>query len=609
MPLHTLAMRPGVDVEMTPTLAGLNQRWAASQWIRFKEGLIQKVGGFEQLISTPLIGTGRGMHAWADLSGNKYCAVGTEQRLELVFGGALFDITPYRYTSTSATFATHSGSATVLVTDTASSAAPADWVYLPGTTTVGGVMLTGFYQIFGTPTSNTYDIAAASAATSNATSSSATVDYLIHTGLASASGSTPLRQWFLDNWGQDLIGNYTQSPIYVWVPPETTGNIAIPINTTTFPGAIDPPSVVNCSFVAMPEQIMVALGCDLPGGNGTQDPNLVRWSDVADFTDWLATSTNQAGSFRLPSGSKIVGGIQTPLFACIWTDVDLWVMQYISVPFVFGFNKVSVGTELISARAATTYQSVVYWMSHDNFYSFNGQAVQVIPCSVWNQVFMNLLSGQNDKIWAWSNHFYNEVWWFYPSANGTGEVDSYIKYNTAENAWDYGSLSRTCGQDENVFGNPLAVEYPSGLIMQHELGYDANGTAIVAFAQTGFMTDQDGTNFTVVKRIAPDILWQIGSVSEIDTESGLPLQTELGDTLLTESSVNAMETLNITVVTQDYTTDTQYAYGPFPITPTTPYCVPRARGRTFAVNFQSSGLGVFWRLGANRLETGFAGKR
>ena len=619
MPFHTLQVRPGIDVEMTPTLAGLNQRFAACDNIRFKEGLCQKLGGWVQLIATTLIGTGRGMHAWADLSGNKYCAVGTEQRLELVVEAGtaapfLTDITPYGYTSASATFATQLGSATVLVSDpSASAVAPTDWIYIPGTVTVGGVTLSGFQLVTASVTSTSYDITATAVATSTATASPTSVDYLVHTGLASATGSTPLRQWFLDNWGQDLIGNYTQSPIFVWTPPYAPGNVAIPINGTNFPlGSAYPasqawPSIVNTSFVSMPQQILVALGCDLPDGDGQQDPNLVRWCDVADFTDWLATTTNQAGSFRIPSGSRLVGGIQSPLFACIWTDVDLWVMTYLGYPFVFGFNKISVGAELIAARAMAVYQTVVYWMSNDNFYIFDGQQSRVIPCSVWDQIFLNLYPGQNDKIWCWSDHFYNEIWWFYPSQQGDGECDSYVKYNTAENAWDYGSMPRTCGDDENVFGNPLAVD-TSGLIQQHEIGYDANGSALVAYVQTGFMTDSDGTNFTVVKRIAPDINWDLVS-SDILTENLVPLLTELSQNIETESSPLATNVLDISVVTQDYPNDDQYVYGPFPVGPSTPYCIPRARGRTWAVNFQSNGLGVFWRLGAVRIETGFAGKR
>ena len=620
-------MRPGVDTEMTPTLAGNAARWSSSQWIRFKEGLVQKCGGFVQLLATTFTGTGRGMHAWADLSYDRLCAIGTEQRLQLVAqirgqtgAPTLYDITPYRLTTTAGTLTTASGTAAVLVTDSSSpSAVATDWVYLPGTTTVGGLTFNGFYQVASATSGTVYQITATAHAASTATSGPTTIDYLIHTGLVEASGSTNLRQWFLDHWGQDLIGNYAAtntlnggSPIYVWTPaplPPTSGDVAIAINTTNFPGAMDPPSAVNVSFVAMPEQIMVALGCDLPGGTGVQDPNLVRWSDVADFTDWLASRTNQAGSFRIPSGSRIVSGIQTPRFACLWTDVDLWVMSYIGTPFVFGFNKVSVGTELLCERGAAQYQSVVYWVSHDNFYSFDGQAVRVIPCSVWDQFFLNLYPGQHDQTWAWSNHFYNEVWWFYASAQGTGQCDSYVKYNTVENTWDYGSMPRTCGQDENAFGQPLAFDNSTGLLQQHEVGYDANGSAITAFVQTGFVADGDGTNFAVIKRIAPDILWQIGTIQTIETETMLPITDELGSDLYTEASVMADATVDISVLTQDYTTDTQYVYGPFPVTPTTPYCIPRARGRTHAINFQSSGLGVFWRLGAVRVESGFAGKR
>lgn len=622
-----------MDVESTPTLAGTLARWASSNLIRFRSGMVQKLGGWKQLIGTPLTGTGRGMHVWSDLSGDPYAAVGTDQRLQVVSAGMLNDITPYRKISTgggAATFVTTNTSKTVTITDVANGSLAGDWVYVRSNVVVGGITLFGFYLIQTIVDADHFTITAAAAATSGA-SNTGTLDYLIATATASAgmyletesgfpiltesgleiiaSGAT-LRQWLLDNWGAYLIGNYTNSPIFVWQPPFVAGTVAQAIGgVVNGIAATNAPTTVVASFVAMPQQIMVALGTDVQG-NGVQDPNLISWSDVSDYTQWHPLATNQAGSFRIPTGSRIVGGLQTPQFAAIWTDIDMWLMQYLGAPLIFGFQKVAGSSELVAARAATTQGSTIYWMSNDSFMRYDGNGISTIPCSVWDRVFLNLNTTQIDKCWAWSNHYYNEVWWFYPSGTGTGEIDSYVKYNTLEDLWDYGMLDRVCGQDQNAYGTPMAVD-TSGLLQQHEMGYDANGVAMNSFIQSGQFPLEDGTYFQVIKRVVPDFVWNAAPFSTAQsqpliTENNIPLITEQGDQIVTESTPQAVQ---ISLLSEDFPTSTQYIYGPFTVTEATPYCITRARGRTIAINVSSNTLGVFWRFGGVRIEYAQAGKR
>lgn len=668
MPLEVLRVRPGVNVQLTPTLLG-PQGWASSQLIRFKDGLPQKLGGWTHLNDTALIGTGRGMKVWADLSGVPYAAVGTEQRLTLMSGGALFDITPLRKTTNPAVqFSTALGSKSVTIVDVNHGATTGDWVDIIVPVSVGGIIIQGLYAVT-VVDGNSYTIQSATAALSTVTNGGAVptftsanglptltvtfanhgfnagdefevqvattvatiamaafsdfsvtsvtdashfvitpggnanatttvaenggnaqIGYLIQNGFASATSITgygigpygagpygigsvgaivqPLRQWFLDNWGQDLIGNFSGSTLYFWAPPFTDGNVAQPTGGTT-------PSIIMASFVAMPEQIAVALGAEVLG---VFDPNLIRWSNVSDFTDWVATAVNQAGSFRLPTGSKIVGGLQGPQFGCIWTDVDFWLMQYLQPPLVFGFNKVASGCELMSARAAGVYNNIVYWASTENFYVFDGNSVQVLPCTVWDKFFPNINKQQIDKVWCWVNSAFNEVWWYYPSLNAT-ECDSYVKFQTVDHVWDFGPLPRTCGVDTNPLGPPIAVD-TSGLIQQHEVGNDADGQAMMSSITSGFLSIANGDLFTFLERILPDFIIQGGN-----------------------------QRIFVTVTTEDYTSDTPTARGPYTVTPNVPYIIVRARGRQAAVTITSSDLGVFWRLGALRYLGQPAGRR
>jgi hypothetical protein len=404
-------------------------------------------------------------------------------------------------------------------------------------------------------------------------------------GGSSASGGSlaaTMRLWFLDNWGQDLIGNYNGSPIFVWTPPETGTNVALAINTTNFPGAVDPPVQVNSSFVAMPEQIMVALGVDPPGG-GQQDPNLVRWSDVSDFTDWLATAANQAGSFRIPTGSYIVGGLQGQQFGYIWTNIDFWIMQYIGAPLVFGFIKIASGCELIGPHAAGVYNSIVYWAGTDNFYLFDGNAVSVIPCTVWDQIYQNINTAQLQKVWCWVNSHFNEIWWFYPSASSQ-EVDSYVKFTVTERAWDYGTLIRTCGVDETPYGHPLASD-TSGFIQEHEVGYDANGLPMLPSVMTGYIGISDGTYFTSIERLICDFKFIAGPTPN--------------------------NRVFVTLYFVDYPQDTPTVVGPLTWSQASAndYQIVRGRGRMVAIQITSTDAGVWWRMGLLRYNGQPSGRR
>lgn len=483
-------------------------------------------------------------------------------------------------------------------------------------TTVGGLTVTaGLYSIVGTPATNTFVITAGTTASSGDTqpenSGNAQIEYLLGSGAASSfyptsgwgvgvwgggvwgagTGSTalvPLRQWFLDNFGQDLIGNYTGSAIYVWVPPVGTHNAAVPIDSSNYPGARQPPTSVNICFVSAPQQMIIALGCD-DANTGDFEPLLVRWCNAGDFTDWEASVTNQAGSYLIPSGSKLVGGLSAPNFTCLWTDVDLWLMTYLGgtglAELVWGFTKVSGGSGLLSSRAVGLFRNLVFYAAPNGFYMFDGNSIRLIPCPVWDQFWFNLNKQQVDKVNCQVNSYFQEVSWAFPSASGSGNVDSRVTYNIRENTWTYDAAptmtARTAWIDENVYGAPIGTDM-NGYLQQHEVSNDADGSALLSSVTTGWITISEGTLFTFIERL-------------------------VGDFVLTGGD----QTVQITVNVQDWPTDTIRTYGPYTWNPSNGplYSIVRARGRYAQITIQSTGLGSFWRLGALRFLSSPAGRR
>ncbi len=469
-------------------------------------------------------------------------------------------------------------------------------------TTVGGVTLANQYIVNTVIDANNFTILASSAATSSATVSEnggqAQIQYLLPTGLASdqpvvgwgggaygmgvygtANVSSlvinPLRNWSLGNFGQNLVAVPTNGALYAWIPPVAAGNVAAVVSAA--------PSISWAMFVAMPQQQVVLLGSSTAG---VQDPLLVRFSDVGDYTVWTASATNQAGSYRLPRGSKIVGGLQGPTMGFIWTDVEVWGMQYTQPPFVYSFMALGSGCGLIAPKAACVMASAVYWMSQRGFFSYGGNGVAPVKCDVWDAIFKNLDPNNLSKILAAPNSAFNEVGFFYPSlSGGGGEIDSYAKFNVAEGLWDYGSLVRTAWTDQSILGMPVGVDGPNGLIQQHEIAVDANGAPMTGVEiTTGFFDLEDGEYFIFVDQIIPDFVW-------------------------TGSSNAGAQTLQLTVYVTNYPGDPPTAFGPYTITSSTEYITLNTRARQMAFKIESDGLGVFWRLGAMRYRGAPDGKQ
>ena len=94
MALTSIKFLPGIDKQ--DTAVGASGRWVDSDNVRFRYGLPEKVGGWNSLLSDTICGVARKQHAFVDLDGNRYVAIGADKFLLIYFEGALFDITPFK---------------------------------------------------------------------------------------------------------------------------------------------------------------------------------------------------------------------------------------------------------------------------------------------------------------------------------------------------------------------------------------------------------------------------------------------------------------------------------------------------------------------------------
>ena len=377
-----------------------------------------------------------------------------------------------------------------------------------------------------------------------------------------AGGGTAITNtfdWSLDNWGETLIASPLDGPIYEWSPSANN-----PI-ATIIPEA---PQINEGIFVAMPQRQIIAYGSTF---NGVKDALLIRWCDVANYNSWIGLVTNQAGSYRIPKGSRIVQGIQGPQQGLIWTDLAVWAMQYVGPPYVYQFNEIGTGCGLIGRKAATSVNGIVYWMGQSQFFRLAGGGVEPIRCPVWDVVFQDLDTDNLDKIRVAPNSRFGEISWFYPTKSNGGEVSHYVKYNFILDQWDFGTLARTAWINESVLGPPMGAA-PDQFIYQHETSTDADGQAINASFQTGYFVLTEANVKMFIDQIWPDMKWGYY-----------------------DGTQNAQ--IQLTFYVADYAGQTPIQYGPFLMTQATTYITPRFRGRLVSIKIESNDIGSFWRLG------------
>lgn len=676
MPLQTIRLSPGVNVEATDTQNATTI--TASQLIRFKPSgemvLVEKMGGWQKFYPASVGSPVRALRAWSDIAAASHLAIAAETSLNILTNGAMQPITPFLTTDNVAVdFSTTSGSNVVTIVDAGLVTSTLDSIVITTPISVGGLVLQGAYPITLTLSSTSYQIKATSNATStvshggavpifgttlnsaainvniinhgqtvgtnfsvptpttvggltvsgiyvvqsvidsahftinasytatstttgNMNGGNAQILYYITTsptlpaagfgvstygpgaygiGVApvpTAGATLTTKNWSLDNWGEILMACPTNGAIYQWSPDG---------GYTAASKIVTAPIASGGIFIANPSQILIAWGSSI---GSVRDPLLVSWSDSGNYYQWSATALTQAGSYRIPTGSKIIGALQGPQFGFIWTDVDVWSMTYIQPPFVFGFNKLADECGLIGQHAACATNSTVYWMGNNSFYQYAGQGVQPIVCSVWDAVFQDLDQSNLNKITAASNNGFGEVSWFYPSiSGGTGEVDSYVKFNFILNCWDYGKLNRTAWIDQSVLGQPIGAN-SLGYVYQHEVANEADGVAMGEWFETGYAQIAEGEQLMFVDWMIPDFTY--GKFKGPQTAA-----------------------LNITLKYTDYPDKPERSKGPYQVTSVTSYRNPRLRAREVRMRIEGAGLGGWWRLGGLRYRAAPDGKR
>jgi len=282
MPLQKIQLKPGVVRENTRY--SNEGGYYESDNVRFRQGTPEKIGGWVRISTSTFLGVCRSLWNWVTFSYQNLIGVGTHLKFYILNGGTYYDITPTQTVHTlTGPFATVNLSTTVTVTDATSTYINADFVTFTGATAVGGITISGEYQLtYLTPT--TYTITAASAATSTASGGGTVYAvYQVNTGPAyavplvgwgagpwgsgtwgnGATSSDAMRIWNQFNFGEDLIYGPRGGPLYYWdatigyLAPTVTMTIANPCVVTSTTVLPDLTAIVFETSGALPTGLLV----------------------------------------------------------------------------------------------------------------------------------------------------------------------------------------------------------------------------------------------------------------------------------------------------------------------------------------------------------------
>jgi len=506
----------------------------------------------------------------------------------------------------------------VVVTDATGGWVNGDFVTYSGATAVGGLTLNGEYQIttIGTSTT-TYQITAATAATSTATGGGATVlaAYQVNVGPAYAaplsgwgastwgsgtwgigtSSSDSLRIWTQNNFGENLIFGPRGGGLYYWTAASGLTTRGVLLSSVL--GASDVPLYQNWTLISDSSRFVLVFGTN-EIGTSTLDPMLIRWSDQEDAVEWTPSITNQAGSIRLSHGSRIVTAAQSRQEIVVWTDATIYSLQYLGPPYVWSSQLLADNISIVGPNATAIASGVIYWMGVDKFYKYDGRT-QTLRCDLREYIFSDINPLQYEQVVASTNEGFNEVWFFYCSANSNA-IDKYVVYNYEEDIWYYGLMGRTAWLDSGLRNYPLAATYNYNIV-NHEQGVDDSTTGTPAPIQAYITSSEfdigDGHNFGFVWRILPDITFRGSTATNPQATMYLkPLQNSGSGYNNPESvggSNNGLVTRTAIIPVEQFTGQIN----------------TRVRGRQMSFKIDSDALGVTWQLGAPRMDIRPDGRR
>ena len=640
MALQKVLFQPGFNKQATVSEA--ENQWVDGDNVRFRYGAPEKIGGWSQILNETMVGAVRAQHTWADLEGRRYAALGTNKLLYIYDGNAFFDITPLDATlaQAGADITTTTSSDIVTITTAGSHGLDTGDILTfenAGSFTGGQTDYVAadfddvLFEVQDILTVTTFTIKMPSVETGTGATNDGTLDLLPYyrigpllqsygygfgTGTWNAgTWGTPRTTsqtildpaaWSLDNYGENLIATIKNGPTFIWY---TTNGSGVSTRAVILAGA---PTKSVMSIVSDRDRHLILLGTETTIGDaGTQDKMFIRFSNQEDPNSYTPTSTNTAGTFRLDSGTKIVGAAKGKDYILIITDQAAYLMQFIGAPFTFSIRQVGTNCGCIGQHSLVFANGAVFWIGDSGgFFMFDG-TVKSIGSLVEDFVFtttannLGINYSSSELVFGAHNSLYTELTWFYPSAS-SDYINRMVTYNYTDKVWTTGSLARTSYSDAHVFDKPYATKFVVA---------DTPTTPVINGVSNGasyYFAQETGVNEVLNNGNTTNPIAAFIESGEFD----LDIEGNGGEYFMRISRFipdfkNLQGTAKVTILLKNYPADTatSSSLGPFDVTTSTTKVDTRARARLAAVRIENLNINENWRYGIFRVDIQPDGRR
>ena len=281
--------------------------------------------------------------------------------------------------------------------------------------------------------------------------------------------------WSLDNFGDDLIA-VNSGEGSIWYM-DSSGL-----------------SFTNATQTATPAVLLSSLG----GSTGVPVDNVgvlvtperhimvigaggnsrrIAWGQQESLTDFTPSVTNTAGDIDVQTKGKIIGGFKTRYGVLLFFTDSVWKTNYLGPPFVYGVERLTEGGGCLGMKSVAGSADFVAWMSRGRFWSYTGGYVSELSCDVGDYVFSDLNTDVVGLISGGHNAEFGEITWYYPK-EGDGFPTRYVTYSYREKHWTTGSLERSAWESSDSLGYPVAGGV-DGYLYRHELDPDTQSTPIL----------------------------------------------------------------------------------------------------------------------------------
>lgn len=475
MPLVPLQLPPGLERNNTPYDSV--DRWWDMNLVRWQSGTMRAIGGWVRNTASALTGAIRELFVWRNNSSRRMMLVGTESKL-YTDSDTFVDITPSGLvalysTGTGGGYGTGVyGAETYGTARTVSSTLYSPYNYWTFDTWGEDVICCAssdgrvFYYDASSPTTAPTVIGPVYSGTSAAVVT-ADISSFTMTVSAVTSGTLALNQKVTGTGvtaGTTITAFITGTGGTGTYQVSTSQTVASTTITTYDRTATGAPTDCNAVIVTDERHLMVF-----------ERPFRVAWSSKEDYTDFdFASTTNTAGYVDLSTHTPIEKGVNVKEGVLVFSRSDVFLAQYVGLPFIYGFTNVGA-TNLLHPDSIATFAGKAVWLDRTGFRIYAGGLISDLECPILSDIWQDMDESFGPiRIHGAHNGTFPEIWWFYPSTGET-ECNKYVAWNYLTNTWVRGTLTRSAMYPADVNARPFMAD-ANGHVYEHENGWTNAGS-------------------------------------------------------------------------------------------------------------------------------------